>query len=211
MPDVNLRWLGLKAYEPIWRQMQSYAATRDANSPDEIWCLEHPPVYTQGAAGKEEHVLRRNAIPVVAVDRGGQVTYHGPGQLMVYPLLDLKRHSLSIRDLVTALESAVVLTVATYGIHAIAKREAPGVYVEGKKLASIGLRVRRQSSYHGVSINVAMDLSPFDDINPCGYAGLAVTDLSQLGAVMTPRDFAIQMIPFLFNTLRLSLPVTWQA
>ena len=164
-------------------------------SDDEIWCLEHPPVYTLGAAGRREHVLAPGSIPVLPVDRGGQVTYHGPGQLVVYALIDLKRRGLGIRELVSALEMAVIGTVAGFGIEALARRDAPGVYVDGAKLASVGLRVRRHTSYHGLAVNVAMDLEPFSGINPCGYEGLAVTDLLTLGVRTTPRDLAALLLP----------------
>ncbi len=208
---VALQWLGRVAYEPTWRRMQAYAASRGAADPDQVWCLEHPPVYTLGASGHPEHVLAPGDIPVVPVDRGGQVTYHGPGQLVVYPLLDLRRHGLGIRDLVSALEESVIECVAEDGIRAAARRDAPGVYVDGAKLASVGLRVRRHSSYHGLSVNVAMDLGPFSGINPCGYAGLAVTDLATLGVRVTTRDFAQRLMPLLWPRLHLAGPPVWSA
>jgi lipoyl(octanoyl) transferase len=167
--------------------MQAFTEQRNDATRDEIWLLEHPPVFTLGMNGKAEHVLAAGDIPVVNIDRGGQVTYHGPGQLVVYPLLDLRRLKLGVRDLVIALENAIVATVAHWGIKAIGKRDAPGVYVDGKKLASIGLRIKRGCSYHGLALNVAMDLSPFKRINPCGYQGLEVTQLSKLGG---PNDVA---------------------
>lgn len=208
-PLATVSWLGTVAYEPTWRRMQEFAATRSQDTADEIWCLEHPPVYTQGAAGRSEHVLAPGAIPVVAVDRGGQVTYHGPGQLVVYPLVDLRRLGLGIRDLVTALEQSVIETVAADGIVASARRDAPGVYVRGAKLASVGLRVRRHSSYHGLSVNVAMDLAPFTGINPCGHAGLRVTDLARLGVATTPGAFARRLLPVLWSRLGLSGTPAW--
>jgi lipoyl(octanoyl) transferase len=180
-----LRFFGRVDYEPTWRAMQSFTEQRDENTRDEIWLLEHPPVFTLGMNGKAEHVLAAGDIPVVNIDRGGQVTYHGPGQLVAYPLLDLRRLKLGVRELVVALENAIIATVAQWGIHAQSKRDAPGVYVDGKKLASIGLRIKRGCSYHGVALNVAMDLSPFKRINPCGYRGLEVTQMSQLGG---PKD-----------------------
>ena len=201
---ASVCWLGTVPYVPTWQRMQAYAASRTPEDPDQIWCLEHPPVYTLGANGRREHVLAPGDIPVVPVDRGGQVTYHGPGQLVVYPLIDLRRHALGIRDLVTALETAVIECVAGDGIVAAARREAPGVYVDAAKLASIGLRVRRHSSYHGLSVNVAMDLAPFAGINPCGYAGLAVTDLAALGVPTTPRAYAQRLVALLWP--RLGLP-----
>jgi lipoyl(octanoyl) transferase len=176
-----LRFLGRADYESTWRAMQSFTEQRDTNTRDEIWLLEHPPVFTLGMNGKPEHVLAAGDIPVVNIDRGGQVTYHGPGQLVAYPLLDLCRLKLGVRDLVVALENAIVETVASWGIQAAGKRDAPGVYVDGKKLASIGLRIKRGCSYHGLALNVAMDLAPFRRINPCGYQGLEVTQVSQLG------------------------------
>ncbi len=173
--------LGRVDYEPTWRQMQSFAETRGPEQPDELWILEHPPVFTLGLNGRREHLLAPGDIPVVQVDRGGQVTYHGPGQLVVYPLLDLARAGLGARALVCVLERAVIRCVAGYGIDAQSDRKAPGVYVDGCKLASIGLRIRRNCSYHGLSLNVAMDLQPFSRINPCGYEGLQVTQLAALG------------------------------
>jgi lipoyl(octanoyl) transferase len=181
LPLPCVRWLGQVDYEPTWRAMQSFTDTRDASTPDEIWCLEHPSVFTQGLNGKAEHVLVAGDIPVVNIDRGGQVTYHGPGQVVIYPLLNLKRLNLGVHALVVALEQAVISTVARWGVHASGSRQAPGVYVSGKKLASIGLRIRRGCSYHGLAVNVAMDLEPFTRINPCGYQGLQVTQLSELG------------------------------
>jgi lipoyl(octanoyl) transferase len=176
-----IRLLGRVDYEPTWRAMQAFTEQRDENTRDEIWLLEHPPVFTLGMNGKAEHVLAAGDIPVVNIDRGGQVTYHGPGQLVVYPLLDLRRLKLGVRELVIALENSIIATAAQWGIVALGKRDAPGVYVDGKKLASIGLRIKRGCSYHGLAVNVAMDLSPFKRINPCGFQGLEVTQLSQLG------------------------------
>jgi lipoyl(octanoyl) transferase len=175
------RHLGRVEYEPTWRRMQAFTESRGAADPDELWFLEHPPVFTLGLNGRREHLLAPGDIPVVQVDRGGQVTYHGPGQLVVYPLLDLGRSGLGVRSLVCALERAVIRCVAAYGIEAIGSREAPGVYVDGRKLASIGLRIRRNCSYHGLALNVAMDLEPFGRINPCGFEGLELTQLSALG------------------------------
>ncbi|MFU8895295.1 MAG: lipoyl(octanoyl) transferase LipB [Gammaproteobacteria bacterium] len=179
-PPVN-RHLGRVEYEPTWRKMQAFTEARTAEQADEVWFLEHPPVFTLGLNGRREHLLAPGDIPVVQVDRGGQVTYHGPGQLVVYPLLDLDRAGLGVRELVCALERAVICCVAAYGIKAVGNRDAPGVYVDGAKLASIGLRIRRNCSYHGLALNVAMDLEPFQRINPCGFQGLAVTQLADLG------------------------------
>ena len=191
----KLRWLGRVAYEPTWRAMQRFTDERGPRTRDEIWFLEHPPVFTQGMAGKLEHLLAPGDIPVVAIDRGGQVTYHGPGQLVVYPLLDLERHKLSVRALVDGIERAIVATVAQWGISAAGRRDAPGVYVAGRKLASIGLRIRRHCSYHGLALNVAMDLEPFRRINPCGYAGLEMVQLSELGGPSDLRVVAEALAP----------------
>lgn len=177
----QLKWLGRVPYEPTWRAMQDFNAARTVATPDEIWFLEHDPVFTLGLNGRHEHVLAAGDIPVIQTDRGGQVTYHGPGQLVVYPLLDLQRWNLGVRDLVLWLENAVIATAAHWGIVAEGRRDAPGVYVRGAKLASLGLRIRKGGSYHGLALNVALDLEPFARINPCGYAGLAVTKLEMLG------------------------------
>jgi lipoyl(octanoyl) transferase len=193
--SVSIHRLGLAPYEAVYAAMRAFTDARDRATPDQAWFVEHRPVFTQGQAGKAEHVLAPGDIPVIDTNRGGQVTYHGPGQLVVYPLLDLKRRALGIRDLVTLLERAMVDTVARYGIAAFARPEAPGVYVEARdgrraevrKLGSIGLRVSRGCSYHGIALNVAMDLEPFSRINPCGYAGLRMTQVSELGG---PDDLA---------------------
>lgn len=184
-PRTIRRRLGLVPYEPTWRAMQRFTDTRDASTADEIWFLEHPRVFTLGMNGKREHVLAPEDIPVVQTDRGGQVTYHGPGQLVVYPLIDLKRRGLGVRDLVGALERAVIAQTRELGIEAHSRRDAPGVYVAGRKLASLGLRIRRGASYHGIAINVRMDLEPFRRINPCGYAGLQMTQLAELAPDVT--------------------------
>ena len=167
----------------VWADMQSFTAARDEHTRDEIWFVEHPPVFTLGMRADRAHLLAPGDIPVVQIDRGGQVTYHGPGQLVAYVLLDLRRLSLGPRALVQTLESAIIDTVAGYGVSAVARRDAPGVYVDGRKLAAIGLRVKRYCSYHGLALNVAMDLAPFAGINPCGYQGLEVTDLRTLCGV----------------------------
>jgi lipoyl(octanoyl) transferase len=176
MPLV--RHLGLTAYEPVWRAMQRFTDERQGSTPDEIWFVEHPPVFTLGLNASREHLLSPGDIPVVQIDRGGQVTYHGPGQLLVYPLLDLRRRRLNVRELVMALENAVIAYTAELGVAASGSRAAPGVYVDGAKLASVGLRIRRGASYHGMAVNVALDLEPFERINVCGYRGLAVTRLA---------------------------------
>ena len=175
---MTVRWLGRVPYEPTWRAMQQFTEARDAATPDELWLLEHEPVFTLGMNADPAHVLGAGEIPVIRIDRGGQVTYHGPGQLVVYPLIDLRRAQLGVRDLVTALEGAVIELAARHGIRAECRARAPGVYVAGAKLASVGLRVRRGGSYHGLALNVDMDLAPFARINPCGYAGLEMTLLA---------------------------------
>lgn len=198
-PDV--RWLGRVDYEPTWRAMQRLTDERDATTPDEIWLLEHPPVFTLGMNGDPAHVLMAGDIPVVRIDRGGQVTYHGPGQLVVYPLIDLRRAALGVRDLVTALERSVICYAQAQGITAYARPEAPGVYVAGAKLASIGIRVRRSASYHGLALNVDMNLEPFARINPCGYAGLAMTQLAALGGQRRLEVVARDYVPHLISAL----------
>jgi lipoyl(octanoyl) transferase len=196
-----VRHLGLVPYEPTWRDMQRFTDTRDASTRDEIWFLEHPPVFTLGMNAKPEHILNAGDIPVVQIDRGGQVTYHGPGQLVVYPLIDLKRLALGVRQLVVALENAVVSYVRDLGVSATGSREAPGVYVEGVKLASIGLRVRRGASYHGLALNVSLDLEPFRRINVCGFPGLDVTRLADLGGTADVGTVARGLTPHLLREL----------
>jgi len=182
MPDqsIRVRHLGQRDYRGVWREMQRFTDQRDAQTPDEIWLLEHSTVFTLGQAGKPEHLLNPGSIPVLKVDRGGQVTYHGPGQLIAYLLIDLRRRGMGVRQLVTLMEQSIVELLLGYGIDSAPRREAPGVYVDGRKIASLGLRVRRSCSFHGLSLNVAMDLEPFSRINPCGHAGLEVTQLADL-------------------------------
>jgi len=189
--------------------MQRLTETRDATVADELWFLEHPPVFTLGMNGKPEHVLAAGDIPVVQIDRGGQVTYHGPGQLVVYPLIDLRRAKLGIRELVVALENAIVALCAERGIEASGRRDAPGVYVDGRKLASIGLRVRRGCSYHGLALNVAMSLEPFQRINPCGFAGLQVVDMQTLGIGGELADVARALAPHLLRSMDLPQSAAW--
>jgi lipoyl(octanoyl) transferase len=196
-----IRHLGLVPYEPTWRAMQRFTDERGAATPDEIWLLEHPPVFTLGLNAKREHLLAPGDIPVIQIDRGGQVTYHGPGQLVVYPLIDLKRLGLGVRALVTALENAVVSYAAEVGVAARASREAPGVYVDGAKLASVGLRVRRGASYHGLAVNVTLDLEPFRRINVCGYPGLGVTRLADLVPGCDLDSAARGVVPHLLEQL----------
>lgn len=197
----TLKYLGQVDYEPTWRQMQKITDVRDENTADEIWFLQHPPVFTLGMNASTEHLLAPGAIPVVPIDRGGQVTYHGPGQLVVYPLIDLRRAGLGVRDMVTALERSVVDSAAEYGIEAYPRADAPGVYVEGMKLASVGLRVRRGCTYHGLAFNLDMDLEPFSRINPCGYQGLKVTQLSELGGPSDVAQMARVLAPHLLRHL----------
>jgi lipoyl(octanoyl) transferase len=177
--ELVQRKLGLVDYQPTLQAMRDFTDTRDDRTPDELWLLQHPPVFTQGQAGKAEHVLSPGDIPVVQVDRGGQVTYHGPGQWVVYLLIDLRRRGLSVRGAVDLIEQSVVQLLARFGIDAAAQPAAPGVYVEGRKIASLGLRVRRGCTYHGLALNVEMDLEPFLRINPCGYRGLEVTSMAR--------------------------------
>jgi lipoyl(octanoyl) transferase len=203
------RWLGRVDYAPTWRAMQTFTEERDPTTPDEVWFLEHAPVFTQGLNGKREHLLAPGDIPVVGIDRGGQVTYHGPGQLVVYPLIDLRRRGIGVRQLVIALETAVIRLAALHGIVASGRRDAPGVYVEGRKLASLGLRIRRGCSYHGLALNVDMDLEPFGRINPCGMAGLEMTQLAALGAAGDVHEIALELAPMLRDSLGMAWNERW--
>lgn len=182
--SLNVRHLGMLDYETVWRAMQAFTDTRDASTADEIWLLEHPPVFTQGQAGKAEHLLAPGDIPVVQVDRGGQVTYHGPGQIVAYTLIDLRRLELGVRALVSALEEAVIQVLASYEVQALRMQDAPGIYVAGLKIASLGLRVRRGCSFHGLAFNVDMDLEPFQRINPCGLLNMQVTHLAAFAEIV---------------------------
>ncbi|MET0548065.1 MAG: lipoyl(octanoyl) transferase LipB [Xanthomonas sp.] len=181
LPPCRVRQLGRQPYTPVWRAMQRFTDARDAATPDELWVVEHDPVFTLGQAGKPEHVLAPGDIPVLQVDRGGQVTYHGPGQLVVYPLLDLRRLHIGVRDYVCRIEQAIIDTLDEWNILGQRREGAPGVYVGGAKVAALGIRVRRGCTFHGLSFNVAMDLEPFHRINPCGYQGLQVTAVLDLG------------------------------
>lgn len=185
MSDSKLlvRRLGLLEYEPVWRAMQTFTDLRDADTPDELWLVEHPPVFTQGQAGRAEHILTPGDIPVIQVDRGGQVTYHGPGQIVAYPLIDISRSKLGVRALVAGIEQAIIGVLKNYDVDAGLIAGAPGVYVDGAKIASLGLRIRRGKSFHGLAFNINMDLEPFQRINPCGYEGLQVTNLSAFAEV----------------------------
>jgi lipoyl(octanoyl) transferase len=178
-----LRRLGLADYEPVWHEMQEFTDNRDEATPDELWLVQHPPVFTQGQAGKAEHVLAPGDIPVIQVDRGGQVTYHGPGQIVAYPLLDIRRKGIAVRQLVSGIEAAIIGVLAHYGVHGERIEGAPGIYVDGVKIASLGLRVRAGRTFHGLAFNADMDLEPFQRINPCGFAGLQVTQLSDFTIV----------------------------
>jgi len=178
LPTLRVRRLGLMDYEPVWRAMQTFTDQRDEDTPDELWLVEHPAVFTQGQAGRAEHILAPGDIPVIQVDRGGQVTYHGPGQIVAYPLIDIGRLELGVRKLVTGIEQAIIDVLQSYGVDAQLLEGAPGVYIDGVKIASLGLRIRKGKSFHGLSFNINMDLEPFQRINPCGYEGLQVTNLS---------------------------------
>ncbi|MBC3764569.1 lipoyl(octanoyl) transferase LipB [Neptunicella marina] len=193
-PNLIVRQLGRQPYLPIWQAMQSFTDNRDNNQTDEIWLVEHEAVFTQGQAGKAEHLLNPGDIPVVQVDRGGQVTYHGPGQQMMYVLLNLKRNKLGVRQLVTELENSIVNLLKPFNIDAYPKADAPGVYVNGDKICSIGLRIRKGCSFHGLALNVNMDLAPFNRINPCGYAGLMMTDCHRLGGPQTLEDASSALV-----------------
>lgn len=199
--SVLIRRLGRVAYTPTWTAMRDFVAARTPDQADEIWLLEHPPVYTLGLAGKREHILEAGSIPVVHSDRGGQVTYHGPGQLIAYVLLDLKRLGLGPRELVRRLEAAILATLAGYGIQGQRRVGAPGVYVDEAKVAALGLRLRNGISYHGLALNVALDLEPFARINPCGYAGLAVTSLAQLGVTASMVEVEAALVAALQKSL----------
>ena len=187
-PALTIKHLGIADYETTWQAMQTFTARRNAETNDEIWLLQHPPVYTQGLAGKPEHLLTTSSIPVVKTDRGGQITYHGPGQIVAYVLFDLKRKGIGVKELVKRIEQSIIDVLAEFEIHAERKIGAPGVYVHGAKIAALGLRVKKGCSFHGLALNVAMDLTPYDAINPCGYAGLQLTDLASLGVRVSIND-----------------------
>ncbi|WP_223787166.1 lipoyl(octanoyl) transferase LipB [Marinicella meishanensis] len=191
---IIVKHLGRQAYEPVWRAMQQFTDERDANTADELWLVEHPPVFTQGLAGKAEHVLAAGDIPVIQVDRGGQVTYHGPGQIVAYPLINLRRHGIGVKSLVHGIEQAIIDTVALYGVQAARKDNAPGVYVDGAKIASLGLRIRKACSFHGLAFNIDMDLEPFQRINPCGFSGLEVIQLADLAQQVDINTVEQQLI-----------------
>ncbi|AMK75914.1 MULTISPECIES: lipoyl(octanoyl) transferase LipB [Methylomonas] len=198
-----LRNLGKQGYLGVWRDMQQFTAERDSDTADQIWIVEHPPVYTLGLNGKREHLLKANAIEIVESDRGGQVTYHGPGQLVIYLLADLRRLNKGPRQMVTILEDAMINTLRQYGIAAQAQPKAPGVYVNERKIASLGLRIKHGCCYHGLSINNDMDLAPFADINPCGYAGLQVTQLADLGVKISTQELAVPVVHQLLQAIEI--------
>lgn len=211
-PPVAVDWLGRQAYAPVYQRMRARVAERIADRgahDDAIWLLEHDPVFTQGRAGDPAHVLAAGDIPVVETNRGGQVTYHGPGQLMVYPLLDIQHRGLDVRQLVDGIEQAVIDALATFDIRAARRAGAPGVYVGDAKIASLGLRIERGLAYHGLAVNVAMDLEPFARINPCGYSGLVMTQTSAQGGPRSVPEMARVLLPLLAGILGLTLPPDW--
>ncbi len=205
----RVRDLGRRAYEPVWRAMQAFTDARDDATPDELWIVEHDPVFTLGQAGKPEHVLAAGDIPVLRVDRGGQVTYHGPGQIVAYPLVDLRRRKLGVRELVERIEQAVIDVLADWNIGGERKPGAPGIYVAGAKVMALGLRVRRGCSFHGLAFNVAMDLEPFHRINPCGYEGLQVTSVLDLGGPSDPSEVVPALVAAL--SAQLGLAPDWSS
>ena len=203
--EIAVRAIGRSGYETCWAAMRDFTERRDAGTQDEIWLTEHAPIYTLGLAGRREHLRRENGIPVLKVDRGGQVTYHGPGQLVAYTLFDLARRGLTVRDMVRRLEGAVILWLESLGVPAYGKASAPGVYtvVQNReaKIAALGLRIRHGCSYHGLAVNIAMELAPFNDIDPCGYPGLAVTQLADFGIARTVDEASAEFAPFLVSSL----------
>ncbi len=201
MSDPVFRDLGKRDYSPVWRDMQDFTSKREPGMADEFWLVEHPPVYTQGQAGKPEHLLRDNGIPVVQTDRGGQITYHGPGQIVIYTLCDLKRAGKGVRGFVSALEDAIIGLLREYDVDSANRSDAPGVYVANSKIAALGLRVKKGCSYHGLSLNVDMDLSVFDAINPCGYEGLSVTQTRDQGIKASQSQLADQLYSQLIDNI----------
>jgi lipoyl(octanoyl) transferase len=201
-PSLHIKALGMVDYESTWRAMQSFTNERTADTLDEIWLVQHPPTYTQGQAGKPEHLLNPTDIPVVKIDRGGQITYHGPGQIVAYLLLDLRRWKINVRELVRLMEQAVIDLLAEYGVAAEGREDAPGVYVGDAKIAALGLKIKKSCSYHGLSFNVDMDLSPFDNINPCGYKGLRVTQAIEVGISVPWEELQAQLTQNLVHGLQ---------
>lgn len=202
--SLVIRQLGQQDYQSTWKAMKEFCNHRHSETSDEVWFVEHPSVFTQGVSGKPEHILSASDIPIIQTDRGGQITYHGPGQLVMYVLFDLRRLSIGIRALVDVLENVTIAGLKKYGLLAIARKDAPGVYIDDKKIASLGLRVKKSCSYHGLSINLDMDLTPFSFINPCGYEGLEVTQLSAHGVKCIPSDFAAVLLHELKEQLNYS-------
>jgi len=196
-----IRDLGLQDYQPTWQAMQKFTAERDESTADELWYLEHPPVFTMGLNGKKKHLLNVGEIPVINIDRGGQVTYHAPGQLILYTLIDLTRLHLGVKDLVSAIEQAIIQLLKKYNIPAERKENAPGVYVNGAKIAALGLRIKRNKSYHGLSLNIDMDLSPFKKINPCGYEGMAVTQIKNFEEKINVNNLKNDLTAYLAQLL----------
>ncbi len=208
-----IRNLGLQAYEPVWHSMQSFTENRNSATADEIWLLEHEAVFTLGRNGKNKHILSASDIPVIKIDRGGQVTYHGPGQLTAYLLIDLKRRGLGVRELVSLIEQSIIQTLAEYQLEAYAKKNAPGVYINEGKIAALGLRIKKGCSFHGLSLNIKMDLSPFSQINPCGYENLNVIQVSDFIKDVKDAQLQQQLILHLSNKLSHNRPyakVMWQ-
>ena len=196
-----IRDLGLQEYQPIWQAMQNFTANRDDSTPDELWCLEHPAVFTMGLNGKVKHLLNITDIPVINIDRGGQVTYHATGQIVIYTLIDLARLKISVKELVNGIEKSIITLLQQQGIKALGKNGAPGVYVEGKKIAALGLRIKKNKSYHGLSLNIDMDLSPFQQINPCGYEGMQVTQVKDLKENSDMLQIKLDLITLLSKQL----------
>jgi len=189
----HLRSLGLAEYHPTWDAMKRFTAERTSDTRDEIWLVQHPPVYTQGLAGKPEHLLHGTNIPVIKIDRGGQITYHGPGQIVAYLLLDLRRWKINVRELVRLMERSAIDLLAEYGVEAHGREDAPGVYVNGAKIAALGLKIKNGCCYHGLALNVDMDLAPFSNINPCGYAGMRVTQVCELGIAVPINELQAEL------------------
>ncbi|MBU1426037.1 MAG: lipoyl(octanoyl) transferase LipB [Gammaproteobacteria bacterium] len=201
-PPIHIKALGMVDYEPTWRNMQRFTAERTADTVDEIWLVQHPPTYTQGQAGKPEHLLHPTNIPVVKIDRGGQITYHGPGQIVAYLMLDLHRWKINVRELVRLMEQAVIDLLAEYGVKAAGREDAPGVYVGDAKIAALGLKIKKGCSYHGLSFNVDMDLTPFENINPCGYEGLKVTQCLAQGVIVPLEELQAELTQNLVHGLQ---------
>ena len=205
--EIILRQLGVQEYQETWHKMQRFTEARDHKTTDELWILEHPPVFTLGLNGKPEHILEPGNIPIIKTDRGGQVTYHGPGQLIIYTLIDLRRKGLGIRALVSALENAIKRLLKQYGIHAQTDPKAPGVYINNKKIASVGLRIKRGCSYHGLSLNICMDLTPFQGINTCGFKDLQVTQLADIVGPIQVVELSAPTVDQLCGILEYTSPI----